>query len=223
MVALGRDSARLAALEREARAHELEVASRVCDVTDEAAVRETAQDLGSVSVLVNNAGTAHTAPLRATGLDLWEHHLRANATSAFLLTRALLPGMLERDDGRVVFIASTAAHEGARYTAAYTASKHAMLGLARAVAAEVAGTGVTSNAVCPTFVRSPMTERSVARIVEATGRSPEQAEAALMAASPLGRLVEPDEVAAAVSYFVSPAARAANGQSLIIDGGGVRP
>ncbi|MEV2276708.1 SDR family oxidoreductase [Nocardiopsis sp. NPDC049922] len=221
VVALGRDSGRLAALERESRAHGLDVRARVCDVTDEDAVSATADALGPVSVLVNNAGTATTAPLRSTGLDLWEGHLRTNATSAFLMTRALLPGMLDRDHGRLVFVASTAALAGTRYTAAYTASKHAMIGLARAVAAEVAGTGVTSNAVCPTFVRGPMTERSVAWIVERTGRDRAQAEAALASAAPLGRLLEPEEVAAAVSYFVSPMARAVNGQSLTIDGGGI--
>lgn len=220
VVALGRDSGRLAAMERRARAHGLSVTSRVCDLTDEKAVGSLAGSLGEVSVLVNNAGTAQSAPLQSTNLDLWETHLRTNTTSAFMLTKALLPGMLERDDGRVVFIASTAAHTGSRYTAAYTASKHAMLGLARAVAAEVVGTGVTSNAVCPSFVRTPMTERSVARIAERTGRDHEQAEAVLATASPLGRLIEPEEVAAAVTYLASPLARAVNGQSLTIDGGG---
>ncbi|KOX12626.1 SDR family NAD(P)-dependent oxidoreductase [Nocardiopsis sp. NRRL B-16309] len=221
VVALGRDSARLAALEREAGAYGLAVRTEVCDLRDEQQAVSVAERLEPVSVLVNNAGTARTAPLRGTGLELWEDQIRVNATSAFLLTRTLLNGMLERDHGRVVFIASTAALVGARYTAAYTASKHAMLGLARAVAAEVSGTGVTSNAVCPTFVRSPMTDRSVAHIVERTGRDAGQAEAALAAASPLGRLVEPEEVAAAVAYFVSPAARAVNGQTLTIDGGGI--
>jgi len=220
VVALGRDSGRLAALEREARAHGLDVTARVCDLTDESAVDATARAIGPVAVLVNNAGEALTAPLRDTGLDLWERQIRSNATSALLLTRALLPGMLERDHGRVVFVASTAAQVGSRYTAAYTASKHAMLGLCRAVAAEVAGTGVTSNAVCPAFVRGPMTERSVARIVERTGRDRARAEAALAAATPLGRLIEPEEVAAAVAYFAGPDARAVNGQSLTLDGGG---
>ncbi|MGW5878693.1 SDR family NAD(P)-dependent oxidoreductase [Nocardiopsis terrae] len=222
VIALGRDSGRLAALERRARAHGLDVTSLVCDLTDESAVQALADDLGEISVLVNNAGTAQSAPLPGTSLELWERHLRTNTTSAFLLTRALLPGMLERDEGRVVFVASTAAHTGSRYTAAYTASKHAMLGLARSVAAEVVGTGVTSNTVCPAFVRTPLTERSVSRIAQHTGREPEQAEAALARTSPLGRLIEPEEVAAAISYLASPLARAVNGQSLTIDGGGTQ-
>lgn len=220
VIALGRDPGRLALLESDAREHGFDITSRVCDLTDENAVESLASGLGEVSVLVNNAGTAQSAPLRGTGLDLWTSHLHANATSAFLLTRALLPGMLERDSGRVVFVASTAAHTGSRYTAAYTASKHAMLGLARAVAAEVGGTGVTSNTVCPSFVRTPLTERSVDNIARRTGRGREQAEALLAETSPLGRLIEPEEVAAAVTYLASPLAGAVNGQSLTIDGGG---
>lgn len=222
VVALGRSAERLGALEEEARQAGLDVTGRVCDVTDEDRVTTVVDELGAVDVLVNNAGTAETAHLRDTGLDSWERQLRTNATSAFLLTRAVLPGMVERDTGRVVFVASTAAHQGSRYTAAYTASKHAMLGLARAVAAEVAGTGVTSNAVCPAFVRTPMTERSVSRIVERTGRDGRQAEAALASSAPLGRLVEPEEVAAAVTYLTSAESAAVNGQSLNLDGGGIQ-
>ena len=219
VVALGRDPDRLARLADDARERGHPVATRVCDLVDEVAVTELADALGPVSVLVNNAGAAHSARLRETALGLWRHHLDANATSAFLLTRALLPGMLERDHGRVVFVASTAAHTGTRYTVAYAAAKHAVLGLARSVADEVAGTGVTANSVCPSFVRTPMTERSVARIAERTGRDPGRAERALAESTPLGRLIEPDEVAAAVTYLVSPLAGAINGQSLTLDGG----
>ncbi|PSL00280.1 short-subunit dehydrogenase [Murinocardiopsis flavida] len=218
VVALGRDPSRLARLARP-------VEGRVCDVTDEAAVAAAVAEIAAhepISVLVNSAGTAESAPLHRTTLEAWNTHFAVNATSAFLLTRAVLPAMRERDHGRVVFIASTAAHAGTPYTAAYTASKHAMLGLARTVAAEVAGTGVTSNAVCPAFVRSPMTERSVRRIAERTGRGPEDAERALAEAAPLGRLVAPDEVAAAVSYLASGAAACVNGQSLVLDGGGIQ-
>jgi NAD(P)-dependent dehydrogenase (short-subunit alcohol dehydrogenase family) len=119
-------------------------------------------------------------------------------------------------------IASTASHAGAPYVAAYTASKHAVLGLTRAIAAEVAGTGVTANAVCPTFTRTDMTERTLWNIMEKTGRTAEAAAATLTAQSPLGRLLEPEEVAAAVAYLVSDSARAVNGQSLVLDGGGVQ-
>jgi NAD(P)-dependent dehydrogenase (short-subunit alcohol dehydrogenase family) len=130
--------------------------------------------------------------------------------------------MVERDAGRVVTVASTAGRVGYRYTAGYTASKHAAVGLMRAVAAEVAGTGVTANAVCPAFVRTDMTARSVERIAATTGRSAEEGEAALARSSPLGRLLEPEEVAFAVAFLAAPEAGAINGQTLILDGGGIQ-
>ena len=193
-----------------------------CDVTDEAAVAAAFEGIGPVDVLVNNAGISSSAPLARTALDDWRAQLDVNATGAFLCTRAALPGMLERDSGRVVTVASTAGLAGARYTAAYTASKHAAVGLMRAVAAEVAGTGVTANAVCPAFVRTDMTRRSVERIVASTGRDEAAAEAALADAAPLGRLLEPDEVAFAVAFLAAAEAGAINGQTLILDGGGIQ-
>jgi len=192
-----------------------------CDVTDEAAVAEYFAHVGPVDVLVNNAGVATSAPVERTTLDQWEAQLDVNATGSFLCTRAVLPGMRERDSGRILTVASTAALTGARYTAGYTASKHAALGLMRTVAAEVAGTGVTANAVCPTFVRTDMTARSAARIAAATGRDPADAEEALATASPLGRLLEPDEVAFAVTFLAAPEAPSINGQALVLDGGGI--
>jgi NAD(P)-dependent dehydrogenase (short-subunit alcohol dehydrogenase family) len=193
-----------------------------CDVTDEAAVAQTFERIGPVDVLVNNAGVSGSAPLARTTLDDWRTQMDVNATGAFLCTRAALPGMLERGSGRVVTVASTAGRAGARYTAAYSASKHAAVGLMRAVAAELAGTGVTANAVCPAFVRTDMTRRSVERIVSATGRDEAQAEAALGEASPLGRLLEPEEVAFAVAFLAAAEAGAINGQTLILDGGGIQ-
>jgi NAD(P)-dependent dehydrogenase (short-subunit alcohol dehydrogenase family) len=211
VVAVGRDAEALA-----------QVGGRVCDVTDEDAVRALFADAGPVDVLVNNAGTAESAPLARTTLASWRAQLEVNATGAFLCTRAALPGMLERGRGRIVTVASTAGLVGARYTAAYTASKHAAVGLMRAVAAEVAGTGVTANAVCPTFVDTAMTQRSAARIAAATGRSEDEARAALAGAAPLGRLVTPAEVADAIAWLASDAAAAINGQTLVLDGGGVQ-
>jgi NAD(P)-dependent dehydrogenase (short-subunit alcohol dehydrogenase family) len=193
-----------------------------CDVTDQAAVAETFERIGPVDVLVNNAGVSISAPLARTTLDAWRAQMDVNATGAFLCTRAALPGMLERGSGRIVTVASTAGRAGARYTAAYTASKHAAVGLMRAVAAEVAGTGVTANAVCPAFVRTDMTARSVERIVSRTGRDAAEAEAALADAAPLGRLLEPEEVAFAVAFLAAAEAGAINGQTLILDGGGIQ-
>jgi NAD(P)-dependent dehydrogenase (short-subunit alcohol dehydrogenase family) len=214
VVAIGRDRAALEATPA--------AASEVCDVTDERAVGALFERLPGVDVLVNNAGVSSSAPFARTTLADWRAQLEVNATGAFLCTRAALPGMLERDSGRIVTVASTAGRVGYRYTAGYTASKHAAVGLMRAVAAELAGTGVTANAVCPAYVRTEMTLRSVERIAAATGRGSEESEAALAAASPLGRLLEPGEVAAAVAFLASPEAGAINGQTLILDGGGIQ-
>jgi NAD(P)-dependent dehydrogenase (short-subunit alcohol dehydrogenase family) len=214
VVAVGRDRRALEAGEASA--------AEVCDVTDEDQVTALFQRLGPVDVLVNNAGVAGSAPLERTTLDDWSTQLDVNATGAFLCTRAVVGGMITRGNGRIVTVASTAARIGSRYTAAYTASKHAAVGLMRAVAAEVAGTGVTANAVCPTYARTEMTRKSIARIVDATSRSEEEAEAALIASSPLGRLLEPDEVAFAVAFLAAPEAGAINGQTLVLDGGGIQ-
>jgi NAD(P)-dependent dehydrogenase (short-subunit alcohol dehydrogenase family) len=189
------------------------------DVTDEQAVNAVFGSIGAVDVLVNNAGVSSSAPLKRTTLDEWERQLGVNATGAFLCTRAVLEGMRERDTGRIVTVASLAGHVGSRYTSGYTASKHAVLGLVRAVAAEVAGTGVTSNAVCPAYVRSDMTDQTVANIEARTGRDGEETLAKMAA---LGRLIEPEEVAFAVAFFAADEAAAINGQTLIIDGGGVQ-
>jgi NAD(P)-dependent dehydrogenase (short-subunit alcohol dehydrogenase family) len=218
VIAVGRDSA---ALDRIA-ASRPEISAAVCDITNEAAVVDLFRDAGEVDVLVNNAGVSTSAPLHRTSLDDWRLQMEVNATGAFLCTRAVARGMVGRGSGRIITVASTAAHRGYPYTAAYTASKHATVGLMRAVAAELAGTGVTANAVCPAFARTDMTERSVARIVEQTGRSAEEAERALAESSPIGRLLEPEEVAAAVAYLASAEAAAVNGQTLIIDGGGIQ-
>ena len=211
-----------AVVERFASDQVIALGSADCDVTDETAVAATFERIGPVDVLVNNAGISSSAPLARTSLDDWRSQMDVNATGAFLCTRAVLPGMLERGSGRIVTVASTAGRAGARYTAAYTASKHAAVGLMRAVAAEVAGTGVTANAVCPAFVRTDMTARSVERIVARTGRSEADAEAALAEAAPLGRLLEPEEVAFAVAFLAAAEAGAINGQTLILDGGGIQ-
>ncbi|GAB3455434.1 SDR family NAD(P)-dependent oxidoreductase [Actinophytocola sediminis] len=191
------------------------------DVTNEDAVRDVLGGL-PVDVLVNNAGISASAPVHRTTIDQWRSQLEVNATGAFLCTRAVLPGMRARDRGRIITVASTAGLVGAPYTAGYAASKHAALGLMRTVAAEVAGSGVTANAVCPAFVRTDMTARSVATVAEATGKSEEDSVAALAALSPLRRLLEPAEVAFAVTFLAAREAGAINGQTIILDGGGIQ-
>jgi NAD(P)-dependent dehydrogenase (short-subunit alcohol dehydrogenase family) len=195
------------------------LASADLDVTDEAAVASVLGAL-EVDVMVNNAGVSSSAPLKRTTLAEWERQLAVNATGAFLCTRAVLEGMRERGFGRIVTVASAASHHGSRYTSGYTASKHAVLGFMRAVAVEVAGTGVTANCVCPAYVRSDMTEATVANIEARTGRT--DGEEVLARMAPLGRLIEPEEVAFAVAFFAAAEAGAINGQSLIMDGGGIQ-
>jgi NAD(P)-dependent dehydrogenase (short-subunit alcohol dehydrogenase family) len=194
----------------------------VCDVTSEASVETLAREaaaLGPVAVLVNNAGAAASMPVARTSLDEWNRLLAVNATGAFLCTRAFLPGMVERKWGRVVNVASTAGLEGGKYLAAYSAAKHALVGLTRSVAAEVAGTGVTANAVCPGFVDTEMTAETVSRIVTRTGRSREEALAAALASAGQTRLISADEVAAAVVSLVADAAEhPPNGEALVLDG-----
>ena len=192
------------------------------DVTDEEQVTAFFERLGRVDVLVNNAGIGSGASLARTTLDNWRAHLDVNATGPFLCTRAVIGGMIERGDGRIVTVASIAGLVGPRYTAAYAASKHAAIGLMRATAAELAGTGVTANAVCPAYVDTDMTKHTVENIVEKTGRTAEDAQSELEEMTPLGRLLEPDEVAVAVVFLASPEAAAINGQALVLDGGGLQ-
>ncbi len=196
-----------------------------CDVTDPAqvaALAAAAEDhLGQVDILVNNAGIAHSAPLRSITLDTWNRIFAVNVTGTFLCTQAFMPGMVQRRWGRVVNVASIAARTGAPYIAAYAASKHAVLGFTRSVAAEVAAAGVTVNAVCPGYVDTEMTRESVERVVAKTGRTAEEAVASMVGTSPQRRLLEADEVAYLVLTLCDPRARGVNGQAVVLDGGGL--
>ncbi|WP_219418988.1 SDR family NAD(P)-dependent oxidoreductase [Pseudonocardia nigra] len=175
---------------------------------------------GPVEVLVLNAGAGTSAPLpRITDAD-WQRMLELNLTAPFRMLRRAIPAMVDAGWGRVVAVASVAAKRGEPYIAAYTASKHGLLGLVRSAAQELAATGVTVNAVCPGYVDTPMTDGTIASIAATTGRSVEQARAALERRQPTGRLVTVDEVADAVLLCVASAA--ITGQGINVDGGAVQ-
>jgi NAD(P)-dependent dehydrogenase (short-subunit alcohol dehydrogenase family) len=218
VVATGRDAEALAETAATAGGP---VDTGLLDVSDEEAVDDFFA-ARPVDVLVNNAGVALSAPVHRTATADWEWTMRVNATGPFMCTRAVLAGMKERDRGRIITVASVASHVGSRYTAAYTASKHAALGFIRVVAAEVAATGVTANAVCPAYVDTPMTDSTVARMGEMTGIEGETARRVLANMVPLGRLLDPAEVAHAVAFLASPRSGAINGQTIVLDGGGLQ-
>jgi 3-hydroxybutyrate dehydrogenase len=209
-------------------AAELQAEGRVawaldCDVSQARSVAELARmaagRAGHIDILVNNAGLAHSAPLQRLALEDWNRLFAVNATGTFLCTQAFVPGMMERKWGRVVNVASVSGLTGARYIAAYAASKHAVVGFTRCVAAEVAAHGVTVNAVCPGYVDTAMTRESVERIVNKTGLPREKALQALLQRNPQRRLIRPEEVAHVVLSLCDENARSINGQAVVMDGG----
>jgi NAD(P)-dependent dehydrogenase (short-subunit alcohol dehydrogenase family) len=186
----------------------------------EAAFALVEGEWGPVEILVVNAGASTSAPLVKTTDEDWQRMLDLNLTVPFRCLRRALPSMTEAGFGRVVVIASVAGKVGSPRIAAYTASKHGVLGLVRSAAAEVAKAGVTVNAVCPGYVDTPMTDQSVAHIAAGTGRSEEEAREILARMQPTGRLVTVEEVASAVLLCVDNAAL--TGQGINVDGGAVQ-
>ena len=193
------------------------------DVTDPAAVTQAFAQarsrFGGVSILVNNAGQAASAPFLKTDLAIWRSVMAVNLDGTFHCSQAALPDMLEARWGRIVNIGSTAGLAGYAYVSAYCAAKHAVIGLTRALALEVARKGVTVNAVCPGYTETDMVEKSVANIVAKTGRSRDQALADLVARNPQKRLIEPEEVANAVAWLCLPGSEAVTGQTIAVSGG----
>jgi len=189
------------------------------DVTDEASIAALAKAAGPVDIFVANAGAAPTAATLKTSRALWDEALAVNLTSVFSCAQAFAPGMIARGWGRFIAIASTASHRAYPYTGAYAAAKHGVLGWIRTLALEHAKSGVTFNAVCPGFVDTPLIAGAVDRLAAKAGGDIDAAKRLLAKDNPMGRLVAPEEVAAAVVYLVGESAASINGQSIIIDGG----
>jgi NAD(P)-dependent dehydrogenase (short-subunit alcohol dehydrogenase family) len=197
-----------------------------CDVTNNESVARMAaavhEQFGRVDLLINNAGTGRSAPFFKTDLDMWNQMFALNATSMYLVTQAVLKGMLERKYGRIINIVSTAGKIPFRYCTAYVASKHAALGFTRALALEVAGSGVTVNAICPGWVGSTgLFEETITNIVKTTSRDVTTAIKALADMSPLKRVMAPQEIAHVALMLASDEAGGINGQGINVCGGSV--
>jgi len=205
---LGRDKAKLEASGFDAI---------ICDVADSAGVAKLLTH--PFDIVVNNAGIVRSAPFHKLSDDDWENMLATNVMGAVHVTRAALPAMRERGWGRIVNIASTAALKGYPYVSAYVASKHALLGLTRALALELARTGITVNAVCPGYTDTEIVRAAVGNIATKTKRTEAEARAELAGANPQRRLIAPVEIASAVAYLVSEDAGGVTGQVVAIDGG----
>lgn len=199
---------------------------RTCDVSDGESVARTFQDITDtfgegIGILVNNAGIAESAPILKTDNALWQRHLAINLTGTFYCMRAALPSMLAQGWGRVINIASIAGKTGAAYVAAYSASKHGVLGLTRSVALEVATKGITVNAICPGYVDTDMTTRGIKNISSKTGHSGAEVLETIKKTSPQNRLITSEEVASLALLLASEEGRGINGQAINVDGGSV--
>jgi NAD(P)-dependent dehydrogenase (short-subunit alcohol dehydrogenase family) len=189
-----------------------------CDVTDRDsiayAVAEVQRELGTISILVNNAGASGAHKFLGHPDELWHEMMDVNLNSVYYVTKAVVPQMVQAQWGRIVNIASIAAQVGAKYIAAYTAAKHGVLGLTRALAVELAPYHITVNAVCPGYVDTPMTDRSIENIVARTKLSPAEARAALEKTNLQQRLITPEEVAAVAVMLAGENARGITGQAI---------
>ena len=187
------------------------------DVTDPDAVARMFEQAGQVEIVIANAGTSGAAPFGKIESDMWQKMLTVNLTGAFL---TLQSGLNQIGGwGRLIAVASTAGLKGYAYASAYAAAKHGVVGLVRSIALEVAARPVTANALCPGFLDTEMTDRSVANIVEKTGLSPDDARKRLAATNPQRRLIRPAEVTAAALWLCGPNSEGINGQAIPIAGG----
>ncbi|HYO48540.1 MAG TPA: SDR family NAD(P)-dependent oxidoreductase [Chloroflexia bacterium] len=197
----------------------------VCDVTDPEQVSDMVarvqEALGGVDILVNNAGYATSHKFLGHPDELWHGMLLTNLTSVYYVTKAFLPMMVEQEWGRIINIASIAARVGDKYVAAYTAAKHGVLGLTRSLATELISHNVTVNAICPGYVDTPLTQKSIGNIMARTGMDGKQAREALEKLSPQRRLIEPEEIAAVAVFLAQESSKGITGQAINVDGGGV--
>jgi NAD(P)-dependent dehydrogenase (short-subunit alcohol dehydrogenase family) len=198
------------------------VCSDISDAEQVAAAVQGAQSrFGPVHILVNNAGQAASAPFLKTDAAQWQQMLNVNLNGTFHCTQAVLPQMLQAGWGRIVNVASTAGLAGYAYVAAYCAAKHAVVGLTRSLALEVARKGVTVNAVCPGYTETEILRESIANVVAKTGRSEDEARAEFAKGNPQGRIVQPEEVADAVRWLCGESASSITGQAIAVCGGEV--
>ncbi len=189
------------------------------DVTDAEAFAQALREAGPVDVLVNNAGGVETAPLARLDVAQLRRMMALNVEPVLTAIGAVVPGMVARKSGRIVTVASMAALKGYAYVGAYTAAKHAVLGLTRSFALELASSGVTVNAVCPGYTDTDLITGSLERLEQKTGRGRDALLADFTRVNPLGRLIQPEEVAAAVLFLAGPGASGVTGQALAIAGG----
>ena len=194
-----------------------------CDVTDPgrvvAAFDEARAANGPIDLLIVNAGIAESAPFHKMTRESWDRIIGTNLTAAFDCARAAIGDLLKSGNGRLVFVASVASLRGVPYAAHYAASKHGLLGLMRSLAGEYAKTGLTVNAVCPGYVDTPMTDQSVARVSQITGRSEGDARSAITNMNASGRLVDPEAIGNVIAMLCLPLSRDINGAAVTIDGG----
>src|SRR5687767_6163321 len=194
-----------------------------CDVTSRKDIERAYADAraanGFFDIVILNAGIGDSAPFQRTNREAWDRIIATNLTALFDGAQLALPDLLEGEDKRLIIVASVAGLKGAAYAAPYVASKHGAVGLARSLALEFVKTGLTVNAVCPSFVDTPMVDDSAARIHRATGRSQDEARGALAAMNASGRLVTAQEVADSIVHLCRPSSRSITGACLTIDGG----
>lgn len=194
-----------------------------CDVSDHDSIHRAFDEArvknGLIDLLIVNAGIAESAPFHKMTRESWDRIIGVNLTGAFDTVQAGLPDLLKADDARVVFIASVASLRGVPYAAHYAASKHGLLGLMRSMAAEYAKSKMTVNAVCPGYVDTPMTDQSVSRVSQITGRGEGDARSAITNMNASGRLVDPQAIANLVLTLCLPLSRDINGAAITIDGG----